>query len=77
MRGRAPQYRVQLNRKPRQRLEALVRRRTPEHYVVMRAKIVLASANGLSTRRICEAYHWTTRSSVDGSRGTSGSATTV
>jgi hypothetical protein len=48
MRGRVSQYRVHLNRKPRQRLEALVRRRAPEHYMVMRAKIVLASASGLS-----------------------------
>jgi len=53
MRGRVSQYRVQLNRKPRQRLEALVRRRTPEHYMVMRAKIVLASADGLSIGRVC------------------------
>src|SRR5258706_15135666 len=53
MRGRISQYSVRLNRKPRQRLEALVRRRTPEHYMVMRAKIVLASANGLSIGRIC------------------------
>ena len=56
MRGRVSQYRVQLNRKPRQRLEALVRRRTPEHYMVMRAKIVLASASGLSIGRICEVF---------------------
>lgn len=56
MRGRVSQYRVRLNRKPRQRLEALVRRRTPQHYMVMRAKIVLASANGLSIGRICGAY---------------------
>src|SRR5689334_8467902 len=53
MRGRISQYRVQLNRKPRRRLEALVRRRTPEHYMVMRAKIVLASTDGLSIGRIC------------------------
>ena len=53
MRGRVSRYRVRLNRKPRQRLEALVRRRTPQHYMVMRAKIVLASADGLSIGRIC------------------------
>jgi hypothetical protein len=56
MRGRVSQYQVRLNRKPKRRLEALVRRRTPLHYMVMRAKIVLASANGLSLGRICEAH---------------------
>lgn len=53
MRGRVSQYRVKLNRKPRKRLEQLVRRRTPQHAMVMRAKIVLASGVGLTIRQIC------------------------
>ena len=56
MRGRVSQYRVRLNGKPRQRLEALVRRRTPRHCMVMRAKIVLASADGLGIAEICQAF---------------------
>jgi len=56
MRGKISRYKVQLNRKRRKRLEALVRRRTPQHSMVMRAKIVLASGSGASIREICEMY---------------------
>lgn len=56
MRGRISRYRVRLNRKPRKRLEALVRRRCPQHAMVMRAKIVLASAGGATIRQICQMY---------------------
>lgn len=56
MRGRVSQYRVRLNRKPRKRLEQLVRRRTPQHSMVMRAKIVLASGEGSSIWQICERH---------------------
>jgi hypothetical protein len=37
-------------------LEQLVRRRTPQRSMVIRAKMVLASGQGLSIRRICERY---------------------
>jgi transposase len=40
-------YGVRLNRKPRKRLEVLVRRRTPQHWMVQRARIVLSSDDGL------------------------------
>lgn len=56
MRGKVSLYQVRLNQKPRKRLEAVVRRRTPQHSVVMRAKIVLASAGGLAIHEICRKY---------------------
>lgn len=43
MRGRVSRYWVKLNPKPRKRLEAVVRRRTPQHWLVQRAKVVLLS----------------------------------
>jgi transposase len=46
MQGRLTKYRVRLNRKPRRRLEALVRRRSPSHWKVLRARIVLLSDQG-------------------------------
>ena len=49
MRGRISRYGVRLNRKPRKRLEALVRRRSEQHSMVIRAKIVLELANGPTT----------------------------
>jgi transposase len=52
MAGRETQHRVRLNRKPRKRLEALVRRRSPEHWMVQRARIVLLSADGLEVHEI-------------------------
>jgi len=53
MQQRVTKYQVRLNRKPRRRLEALVRRRTPQHWAVQRAKIVLLSADGLGIQEIC------------------------
>ena len=53
MQGRVSKYRVRLNRKPRKRLEALVRRRTPEHRMVQRARIVLLADDGRSVNEIC------------------------
>ena len=53
MQGRVSKYRVRLNRKPRRRLEALVRRRTPEHRMVQRARIVLLADDGRSIQEIC------------------------
>jgi transposase len=52
MAGRITEHRVQLNRKPRRRLEALVRRRSPQHWKVQRARIVLLSADGLEVHEI-------------------------
>jgi len=55
MRGRVSRYRVKLNAKPRKRLEALVRRRSPQHWLVLRARIVLMSHQGWHIWQICEA----------------------
>lgn len=52
MAGRETQHRVRLNGKPRKRLEKLVRRRSPEHWMVLRARIVLLSADGLEVHEI-------------------------
>lgn len=55
MHQRVTKYRVRLNRKPRQRLEILVRRRRPEHWMVLRARIVLLSDDGLGIQAISAA----------------------
>jgi transposase len=55
MRGRISRYRVRLNTKQRRRLEAVVRRRTPQHWLVERAKIVLLAGRGLRIFEICAA----------------------
>lgn len=52
MAGRVTKHRVTLNRKPRKRLEILVRRRSREHFMVERARIVLLSADGLEVHEI-------------------------
>lgn len=52
MAGRETQHRVRLNRKPRKRLEVLVRRRSPEHWMVQRARIVLLSADSVEVHEI-------------------------
>lgn len=46
MHPRVTKYQIQLNGKPRRRLEALVRRRSPAHWKVARARIVLLSDKG-------------------------------
>jgi len=55
MRGRLPKYRVRLKAKHLKRLKALVRRRSPEHWMVQRAQIVLLSHRGFRIRQICDA----------------------
>jgi transposase len=55
MAGRLTQYRVQLNRKPRKRLEKVIRRRSPGHWLVQRARIVLLSADGWEIHEISKA----------------------
>ncbi len=47
MRGQVSQYTVRLKPKQRKRLEAVVRRRSPQHWLVERTKIVLLSHQGL------------------------------
>lgn len=46
MRGTISKYVVRLKPKQRRRLEAVVRRRRPSHWLVARAKIILLSAEG-------------------------------
>jgi transposase len=55
MPGKLSRYRVRLNAKQRKRLEAVVRRRSPQHWMVERAKIVLWSHRGLRIIEICAA----------------------
>ncbi len=55
MRQRVTKYRIRLNRKPRRRLEALVRRRSPQHWMVARARIVLLSDEGNGIQQIASA----------------------
>ena len=52
MQRRVTKYRVRLKAKPRCRLEALVRRRSPAHWKVTRARIVLLSHKGNGIREI-------------------------
>lgn len=53
MQARVSKYGVRLNQKPRKRLQALVRRRTPEHRMVQRARVVVLSDQGKSIQQIC------------------------
>jgi transposase len=55
MRSRVSAYGVRLKAKQRKRLEAVVRRRSPQHWLVVRAKIVLLSHRGLRIHEICAA----------------------
>jgi len=52
MQRRVTKYRVRLNPKPRKRLEAVIRRRTPQHWMVGRAQVVLLSHGGLGIKEI-------------------------
>jgi transposase len=52
MRGTVSPYQVKLNAKVRKRLKAVVRRRSPEHWMVLRAKIVLLSDQGLGNFQV-------------------------
>ena len=54
MRGKVSKYRALLKRKQRRQLEAVVRRRTARHWLVIRAKVVLMSAKGLQNVAIAE-----------------------
>jgi transposase len=46
MRGTVSKYRIQLKPKTRRRLEAVVRRRTKSHWLVIRSKVILLSSAG-------------------------------
>lgn len=52
MRGKLSPYRVKLNKKRRKRLQQVVRRRTPQHWMVIRAQIVLLSDQGVRNGEI-------------------------
>lgn len=52
MRGTVSKYQVKLKRKARQRLEAVVRRRQPSHWLVVRAKLILLSSKGLGIEAV-------------------------
>lgn len=55
MRGTVSKYAVELKRKHRQQLEAVIRRRRPSHWMVSRARIVLMSAEGWGIEEVGEA----------------------
>ena len=52
MRGSVSKYRIVLKRKQRKRLESIVRRRTASHWRVIRARVVLLSAEGQSITQV-------------------------
>lgn len=53
MRGTVSKYRVALKRKQRKWLLGVVGRRTPSHWLVIRAKVILLAAEQRSIRSIC------------------------
>jgi transposase len=55
MRGTVSKYPVRLNVQRRRRLEAIVRRRSPSHWLVCRAKVILLSATRMPIVAICAA----------------------
>jgi transposase len=55
MQRRVTKYRVRLKPKGRRRLEAVVRRRSPAHWMVIRARIVLLSHKGHGIQEIAAA----------------------
>jgi transposase len=55
MRGTVSKYAVTLKGKARRRLECVVRRRSPSHWLVSRARIILLSAGGAGIAAVAEA----------------------
>jgi transposase len=55
MRGTISKYQVRLTAKIRRRLEAVVRRRQPSHWLVVRAKVILLSSKGASVQGVAAA----------------------
>lgn len=55
MRGTVSKYAITLKKKQRKRLEKIVRRRSPSHWLVLRAKVVLLSVTLKRIDAVCEA----------------------
>jgi transposase len=55
MRGTVSKYRIRLKPKQRVRLNKVVRRRKPSHWLVVRARVVLLSHEGRTVFEICSA----------------------
>jgi hypothetical protein len=68
MRGQVSQYRVRLNPKQRKHLEAVARRRSPQHWPVERARIVLSTLHR-PLARITNTLHLPTSRPVTSSSG--------
>lgn len=54
MRGSLPTYRIRLKKKQRKRLEGVVRRRTPSHWLVQRAQIIVLSAKVIGVNEVAQ-----------------------
>jgi transposase len=55
MRGTVSKYRITLKKKQRKWLEGVVRRRSPSHWLVLRVKVVLLSAEKRRVQAVCDA----------------------
>lgn len=55
MRGTISKYQVRLKPKTRRRLEAVVRRRRPSHWMVVRAQVILLSSRGFGVQVVAAA----------------------
>lgn len=53
--GTVSKYAITLKKKQRKRLEKIVRRRTPSHWLVLRAKVILLSASLKRVDAVCDA----------------------
>lgn len=53
MQGTVSKYRVALKRKQRKWLQRVIKRRTPSHWLVLRAKVILAAGECMSIQAIC------------------------
>lgn len=53
MQGTVSKYRIALKRKQRKWLQRVVKRRTPSHWLVMRAQVILLAAARKSVQTIC------------------------
>lgn len=55
MRGSLSKYLIHLNKKKRRQLESVIRRRSPSHWKVQRARIILLSNGAKSIEHVCTA----------------------
>jgi len=53
MQGTVSKYRIALKRKQRRWLDRVIRRRTPSHWLVLRARVILLAGEHESIQRIC------------------------